>query len=67
MGSEDKQFEASQQKLKKAREEGQVIKSQDLSTAFTMLTMFMILFALAPIIFKEISSLFIQVFESIWP
>ena len=32
MGDEDKQFEASQQKLQKARKEGQVVKSKDFST-----------------------------------
>ena len=31
MGDENKQFEASQQKLRKAREQGQVVKSKDLS------------------------------------
>ena len=31
MGDEDKQFEASQQKLQKARKEGQVVKSKDFS------------------------------------
>ena len=31
MGDEDKQFEASQQKLEKARKEGQVVKSKDFS------------------------------------
>ena len=30
MGDENKQFEASQQKLRKAREQGQVVKSKDL-------------------------------------
>ena len=29
MADEDKQFEASQQKLNKARKEGQVVKSKD--------------------------------------
>ena len=33
MGDEDKQFEASQQKLEKARKEGRVPKSQDLVTS----------------------------------
>ena len=37
MGDEDKQFEASQQKLQKARKEGQVVKSKDFSTAVAML------------------------------
>ena len=36
MGDEDKQFEASQQKLQKARKEGQVVKSKDFSTAISL-------------------------------
>ena len=35
MGDEDKQFDATPQKLKKAREEGQVVKSKDFSTAIS--------------------------------
>lgn len=65
MADEDKQFEATPQKLKKAREEGQVIKSKDLSTAVFMLAMFFILFSIAPLLWSEFSTLFIQVFEQI--
>jgi flagellar biosynthetic protein FlhB len=65
MADEDKQFEATPQKLKKAREEGQVVKSRDLSTAVFMLGMFMLLFNLAPLIWHEIAGFFIQVFEQV--
>lgn len=65
MSDEDKQFEASPQKLKKAREEGQVVKSKDLSTAVFMLVMFMLLFNLSPFIWNEFSTLFIQIFEQV--
>jgi flagellar biosynthetic protein FlhB len=65
MADEDKQFEATPQKLKKAREEGQVIKSKDLSTAVFMLAMFFILFSISPLLWSEFSTLFIQVFEQI--
>ena len=40
MGDENKQFEASQQKLRKAREQGQVVKSKDLSVAIGIIVMF---------------------------
>jgi flagellar biosynthetic protein FlhB len=65
MADEDKQFDATPQKLQKAREEGQVFKSQDLVTALFLLAMLSLLFALAPMIFKELASLFILVFEQI--
>jgi flagellar biosynthetic protein FlhB len=65
LADENKQFEASAQKLKKAKEEGQVFKSKDLSTAVFMMAMFMMLFAMAPFIWKEVATLFILVFEQI--
>lgn len=65
MGDEDKSFEATPQKLKKAREQGQVIKSQDLNTAIFLVVMFGLLFVMAPIIWNQIASLFIQIFEQI--
>ncbi len=65
MADENKQFEASGQKLKKAKEQGQVFKSKDLSTAMFMMAMFMILFGMAPFIWKEVATLFILVFEQI--
>jgi flagellar biosynthesis protein FlhB len=63
MGDEDKQFDASPEKIQKAREQGQVSKSQDMSTAITILVMFSILLALGPFIWNELSTLFIVIFE----
>ena len=59
MGDEDKQFEASQQKLQKARKEGQVVKSKDFSTALALLVMFIIILKLSPFIWDQISILFV--------
>lgn len=65
MAEEDKQFEASPHKLRKAREEGQVIKSQDLSTALFLIVMFFMLMLMAPFIWKEIARMFTLIFEQI--
>ena len=53
MGDEDKQFEASQQKLQKARKEGQVVKSKDFSTALALIVMFSVILKLAPFIWDQ--------------
>ena len=58
MADEDKQFEASQQKLNKARKEGQVVKSKDFSTALGLIVMFSGIYALSPFIWEQISGLF---------
>lgn len=65
MGDEDKQFEASQQKLQKARKEGQVVKSKDFSTAVAMLVMFIFIVKLAPFIWDQISMLFVYLYDKI--
>ncbi|MBX2861290.1 MAG: flagellar biosynthesis protein FlhB [Vampirovibrio sp.] len=65
MGDEDKQFEATPHKLKKAREEGQVFKSKDLSTAVFLIVMFALLFYLAPFVWNQILAMFILIFEQI--
>jgi flagellar biosynthetic protein FlhB len=65
MADEDKQFEATPHKLQKAREEGQVSKSKDLTTAVVLIVMFFTLLGLAPMIWKELATLFIQLFEQI--
>lgn len=65
MGDEDKQFEASQQKLQKARKEGQVVKSKDFSTALGLIVMFSGINALAPFIWSQISELFTLMYEQI--
>ena len=65
MGDEDKQFEASQQKLEKARKEGQVVKSKDFSMAITMVVMMTLIFKLSPFIWQQITQLFTLMYEQI--
>lgn len=65
MADEDKQFEATPQKLRKARKEGQVVKSKDLSTALSLILMFVIIYQLAPFIWEQIAKLFVLVYEQI--
>ncbi|MFA6989542.1 MAG: flagellar biosynthesis protein FlhB [Candidatus Gastranaerophilaceae bacterium] len=65
MADEDKQFEATPQKLKKAKEEGQVIKSKDVSMAISLIVMFVLLDKLAPFIWDVITKLFILLYEQI--
>ena len=65
MGDEDKQFEASQHKLRKARKEGQVVKSKDFSTAISLIVMFMVIYALGPFIWQQIAGLFSNLYEQI--
>lgn len=65
MGDEDKQFEASQQKLDKARKEGQVVKSKDFSTALSLMVMFFVIVKISPMIWDQITRLFVLVYEQI--
>ena len=65
MGDEDKQFEASQQKLQKARKEGQVVKSKDFSTAVALMVMFIVILKLSPFIWDQISALFVYLYDKI--
>ena len=65
MGDEDKQFEASHQKLEKARKEGQVVKSKDFSMAITMVVMMVVIFKLSPFIWDQITHLFTLMYEQI--
>jgi len=65
MSDEDKQFEATHQKLERARKEGQVVKSKDFSTAITLIVMFTGIFILAPFIWIKISGLFVLLYEQI--
>ncbi len=65
MGDEDKQFEASQQKLQKARKEGQVVKSKDFSMALALLVMFIVIVKLSPFIWDQISILFVYLYDKI--
>ena len=65
MGDENKQFEASQQKLRKARQDGQVVKSKDLSTAIAIIIMFSFIYLISPMIWGQLSALFVHVYEQI--
>ncbi len=65
MGDEDKQFEASHQKLQKARKEGQVVKSKDFSTALALLVMFIVILKLSPFIWDQITILFVYLYDKI--
>ena len=65
MGDEDKQFEASQQKLQKARKEGQVVKSKDFSTALSLMVMFVIIVKTSPLVWDQITILFVLLYEQI--
>jgi len=65
MGDEDKQFEATPQKLQRARKEGQVVKSKDLSMAISMVIMFAIFKLLAPFIWREMAGMFELIYEQI--
>lgn len=65
MADEDKQFEATPQKLKKVREQGQVVKSRDLNTAVSLIVLFYLLILTARPIFDEVSRMFILIFEQI--
>lgn len=65
MADEDKQFAATPQKLKKAREQGNVVKSKDLSTSISLLIMFSTLNALGPLIWDQCEKIFILIYEQI--
>ena len=65
MGDEDKQFEASHQKLEKARKEGQVVKSKDFSMAIGMIVMFFAVYKMAPFIWEKLTNLFVLLYEQI--
>lgn len=65
MGDEDKQFDATPQKLERARKEGQVVKSKDVSTALSLLVMFTFINMLAPLMWQMIVGLFRTLYEQI--
>jgi flagellar biosynthetic protein FlhB len=65
MGDENKQYEASQQKLQKARKEGQVVKSQDFTTAVCLVVMFSTIFGLAGHVWSQIERIIILLYEQI--
>ncbi len=65
MGDENKQFEATPQKIKKAREQGQVFKSKDLSTAVLLVVMFGFIIIMVPKVWQEIATMFVVIFDQI--
>lgn len=65
MGDEDKQFEATGQKLNRARQQGQVVKSKDFSMAISLVVMFFLMYQLAPFIWHQITQLFVLIYEQI--
>ena len=65
MGDEDKQFDATPQKLERARKEGQVVKSKDVSTALSLLVMFTFINVMAPLIWRMIVGLYKTLYEQI--
>lgn len=65
MADDDKPFEATPQKLRKVRQEGQIVKSKDLSTAISLLVMFLALYGIAPIMWEQFSKLFVLLYEQI--
>ena len=65
MGDEDKQFEATPQKLERARKEGQVVKSKEVCVALSLLIMFSVIKGIAPILWDQISGMFKNLYEQI--
>ena len=65
MGDEDKQFDATPQKLQRARKEGQVVKSKDLSTSISLLIVFSFILLTAPISWNLICELFKNLYSQI--
>lgn len=65
MGDEDKQFDATPQKLQRARKEGQVVKSKDVSTAISLLVVFSFILMMAPITWNLICGLFKNLYAQI--
>ena len=65
MGDEDKQYDATPQKLERARKEGQVVKSKDVSTALSLLVVFSFINLMAPMMWKMLNGLFRTLYEQI--
>lgn len=65
MADEDKQFDATPRKLEQARKEGQVVKSKDFSTAVSLLILFAVIYGLSPLIWDQISRLFVLCYQEI--
>ena len=65
MADDDKQFDATPHKLRKAREEGQVVKSKDLTIAISLILMTMVIFNLSSFVWGQLTHLFILLYEQI--
>src|SRR5574344_2435318 len=65
MGDEHKQFDATPRKLEQARKVCQVVKSKDFSTAIALLIVFTAIYALCPLIWNQISKMFVQMYSQI--
>ena len=65
MGDEDKQFDATPQKLQRARKEGQVVKSKDVSVAISLIVVFSFILMMAPISWNLICGLFKNLYAQI--
>ena len=65
MGDEDKQYDATPQKLERARKEGQVVKSKDVSTAVSLLIVFSFINLIAPLMWNMLNGLFRALYEQI--
>ena len=65
MGDEDKQYDATPQKLERARKEGQVVKSKDVSTAVSLLIVFSFINLIAPLMWNMLNGLFRSLYEQI--
>ena len=65
MGDEDKQFDATPQKLQRARKEGQVVKSKDVSVAISLIVVFSFILMMAPISWELICGLFKNLYAQI--
>jgi len=65
MGDEDKQFDATPQKLQRARKEGQVVKSKDVSVAISLIVVFSFILLMAPITWNLICGLFKNLYAQI--
>ena len=65
MGDEDKQYDATPQKLERARKEGQVVKSKDVSTALSLLIVFTFINLMSPFIWNMLNGMFRSLYDQI--
>ncbi len=65
MGDEDKQYDATPQKLERAKKEGQVVKSKDVSTALSLLIVFSFINLFAPVMWNLLNAMFKTLYSQI--